>query len=253
MWTMIVFTLFYLIFGGAILLIYRRLSLRSVRAEMAAIERISSFITQGEGEVMIIGRGIAKMSFVRCLVFVADRTAEDAVETMQIILRYYHIESYLLKRIEGSSSREKAYYLALLARLPISKVVAGKVSKYMKNSSSDVRFYALLCMLAVVPELAVKYISELDERLSRRDIAEMLSVIGRGYCPIPYTPLLLSNNYNMQLLGIAMVRRFGIYESCKDLMHLVEYGEPELRMDALEALAYMSADCSDDSCSGYVV
>ena len=98
MWTMIVFTLFYLIFGGAILLIYRRLSLRSVRAEMAAIERISSFITQGEGEVMIIGRGIAKMSFVRCLVFVADRTAEDAVETMQIILRYYHIESYRRKR-----------------------------------------------------------------------------------------------------------------------------------------------------------
>jgi hypothetical protein len=78
----------------------------------------------------------------------------------------------------------------------------------------------------------------MERRLSRREVAEILTLLGRGYCPIPYTKLIVSENYNLQLLGIHLVRRFGITESRAEIALIVRDLHNELRDDALETLAY---------------
>ena len=83
----------------------------------------------------------------------------------------------------------------------------------------------------------VATLSRLARRLSRRDVAEVLSVINRGCCPLPYTPLLMSENYNLQLLGIYLVRRFGITESRSEIVCIIKGKSSELRDDALLTLA----------------
>lgn len=235
---MILATIFYLLLGSVALFVYRIVSVRSMEAERLAIERIAAFVTAAEGDVAAIGRGVARHNLVQCLVFVAEMTTEHAAERMGIIMKYYHIESYMLGRIfKSRNDTERAYLLSLLARLPISMLAALRVEPLVRAQSPQVGFSALLCLFAVTPMRGVATLSRLARRLSRRDVAEVLSVINRGCCPLPYTPLLMSENYNLQLLGIYLVRRFGITESRSEIVCIIKGKSSELRDDALLTLA----------------
>ena len=97
---MIIISILYIIVGSVMLVIYRVVSLRTVEAESAVIERITAFITDGSGDVTTMSRGIARYNFVQCLVFVAQMTTVCERDMLRIIVRYYHIESYLLERLK---------------------------------------------------------------------------------------------------------------------------------------------------------
>ncbi|MBQ9137899.1 MAG: hypothetical protein IJX65_04620 [Alistipes sp.] len=236
---MIIATITYLLLGTIVLILITRLSARSAATESLTIERISAFVTCGTGDVVSLGRGIARHNFVQCVVFVADRVDEQAHDPLRIIVKYYHLERYLLDRAAKSrDSAQRAYALALLARLPISIATEVRVERFLTDTSEQVRFYALMCIFSIAPYRAIACLSEFEQHLSRRDIAEILTVISRGYCPIPYTPLLTSDNYNLKLLGIHLVRRFGIVESRAEIASIVRTERGELREDAIQTLAY---------------
>lgn len=235
---MILVAIFYIVLGSVALFVYRLVSVRSVEAERVAIERISAFISSADGDVTTIGKGIARKRLVQCLVFVSEMTMGNASERMGIIMKYYHIESYMLGRIfKCRSSVERAYLLSLLSRLPISMLAALRVEPLVRAESAQVGFSALLCLFAAAPIRGAATLARLGYRLSRRDVAEVLTVINRGCCPLPYTPLLMSDNYNLQLLGIYLVRRFGIAESRNEIACIVKSKSSELREDALLTLA----------------
>ena len=235
---MIIVTLIYIALSTIVLILAARISVRSAAAEAHAIESISAFVTDGAGDVTALRKGIAQHNFVQCVAFVADRVDDQAYNPLRIVVKYYHIESYLLsKATKSRNSTNRAYALALLARLPISIVTEVKVERFLTDSSAEVRFYALMCIFSVTPHRAITCLENLEHRLSRRDVAEILTVISRGYCPIAYTPLLTSDNYNLQLLGIHLVRRFGITESRAQITSIIRNESSELREDALETLA----------------
>lgn len=228
---------------AALLFFVNHFSTRSAQAEAAAIERIAAFVACGRGNLRTLGRGIARWNFVYCLVFVSERTTEQALPALRSIVVHYNIEYYLIKRAKWSLwSSKRAYCLALLSRLPIGYRTERCIDAFLSDKSDLVRFYALLAILSIDPDRAVERLATLVGRISRRDVAEILSVVGRGCCPIPYTPLLHSSNYNLVLLGIYLVSRFGITESSEALVHLVSYGRRELRADALEALTILGVE-----------
>jgi hypothetical protein len=235
---MIVATLFYLFLGGLLLLVYRVLSARSVEVERVMIERIAAFVAGVDGDVVAIGRGVTRKDLVRSLAFVAEMTTEQASDRVRIIMKYYHLESYMLRRIFASRhDSQRAYLLALMSRLPISMLAALRVEPLVYAKSTEVGFYALAAIFAVTPLRGVATLARMSHRLSRRDVAELLSVVNRGCCPVPYTPLLLSENYNLQLLGLYLVRRFAIAESRREIATIVKNRSSELRDDALSVLA----------------
>lgn len=252
---MVISAILSLIFCGALLFLLRYYSLRSANAESVAIERIAAFASKGSGDVAAIGRGVATLPLIRCVVFVADRTTEESAELIRIIVKYYHLESYLIKRARKSGSNaDKAYFLALLARLPLTANSTADFEVFLTDKRADVRFYALLCIFSADSTRAVATLSRRKERLSRTDVAEIMTVISRGLCPIPYTPLLISGNYNLSLLGITLVRRFGIRECESELMRFVSYGDKDLREDAIETLLSLgAAECEFETEKIHVV
>jgi hypothetical protein len=116
-------------------------------------------------------------------------------------------------------------------------LAALRVEPLVYAKSTEVGFYALAAIFAVTPLRGVATLARMSHRLSRRDVAELLSVVNRGSCPVPYTPLLLSENYNLQLLGLYLVRRFAIAESRREIATIVKNRSSELRDDALSVLA----------------
>ena len=235
---MIVVTLFYLLLGGVGIFLYQIVMRRSVESEIRTIERLALFLARGEGDVAAIGRGIARRRLVQCVVFVAQMTTAPSTEVLRIVVKYYHLERYLVNHILSSrSSSDRAYMLSQLARLPISINTARAVEYLIEDSDADVSFYALMTLFAAAPNMAVIRVANMEHKLSRREVAEILSMLSRGCCPIPYTPLLMSDNYNLQLLGIHLVRRFGIVESRGEIICILRDRESELREDALTTLA----------------
>ena len=243
---MIIVTIIYIVVGSLLLLFYKTLSLRTAEAEAVAIERIAAFIANGKGDVAAIGRGVARYNLVHCVVFVAQMTTADERAWLRVIVRYYHIESYILERLQSVQREdERAYLLLMLARLPMSAKTVARVEELVESSSRQVSLCALVALFAVTPYRAISLLAKLPYRLSRREIAELLSIISRGCSPIPYTPLLLSKNYNMRLLGIHLVRRFGIVESRTEIAVIVKERDSELREDALSALASFGEEWSE--------
>ena len=245
---MILVTVLYLVIGGVVLVLLRHASLRSAEAEGMAIERISAYVTSGSGDVAALGRGIARANFIQSLVFVADRVDAKVRTSLRVIVRYYNIEHQLLERAAKSRlATNRAYALALLARLPLSMVTELRIERFLTDSSPQVRFYALMCIFGVSPQRAVGHLAQIDYRLTRSQVAELLTVMERGYCSLPYALLLMSDNYNMQLLGIHLVRRFGITESRAEIVAIVRDEKSELRQDAIETLVYFG----DEGCCKY--
>lgn len=234
---MVVVSLVYIVLGSLVLFVARWYSFRSARTEALAIVRIASFVANGSGDISKLGRGIARINFVQSLVYVADRVDINSREPLRVIVRYYNIEAFLVNRAARScSDSQRAYYLALLSRLPLSCGVLSEVERFLTDAFERVRFYALMALFSCSPYRAIAVLEQSDWRLSRRDVAELLTLISRGCCPLPYMPLLLSENYNLQLLGIHLVRRFAITESRAQILAIVRCGNSELRDDALETL-----------------
>lgn len=243
---MIILSIIYIVLGSLLLVVYRLLSVRSIEAEREAIERIAHFVASGGGDVTAIGRRIAMYNLVQCVVFVAEMTTEQSASQLRIIVRYYHIENYLLSRIRKSrSTAERAYLLSMLSRLPISLASADCAEQLATSAERDEELYATMCLLPIAPVRAVSRFATAHYRLSRRDVAEILSMVSRGQSPLPYTPLLLSETYNLQLLGIHLVRRFGIAESRTEIVCILKLQDDDLREDALSALASFGEQMTD--------
>jgi hypothetical protein len=69
---------------------------------------------------------------VQSMAFVAEMTTEHTAERMGIIMKYYHIESYMLNRIFRSrSTLKRAYMLSQLSRLLISMLAALRVEPFV--------------------------------------------------------------------------------------------------------------------------
>ena len=234
----VIATILYLVVGSLALVLIHWQSARSATAEIQAIGRIAAFVANRSGDIERLGKGIARFHFVQCLVYVADRVDERAYEPLRVIVKYYNLESLLLHRaMRSGRACERAYLLALLSRLPVSGAGATIVEQFLDDSSPRVRFYALMSLFSYSPYCAIAQLESVDYRLSRRDVSEILTLISRGSCPIPYMPLLMSENYNLQLLGIHLVRRFGITESRAKIASIVRDCHSELREEALETLA----------------
>ena len=64
------------------------------------------------------------------------------------------------------------------------------------------RFGEIATLIEAYPDHAIRYISRLDYPLSWYDVALLSQLMRRAGTPIAYTPLLISQNRNLQFIGL---------------------------------------------------
>ncbi len=150
------------------------------------------------------------------------------------------LDRYLLGRIRRTLGYRRAKNLALLANLPVAASVAVELTRYRRSRNRYVRFYAFLAQLAADPSTSLRLMSDYPSLFSPSEVTEIMSVLRRGMLPIAYDPLIGSPNANLRLVGLGIVRCFGIVEAEAQLLRLVAEDEvPELGREALYALCSM--------------
>lgn len=163
----------------------------------------------------------------------------DPAPLRRIVVQY-GLDGWLLRRIRFAQGYRRARYLMLLSRLPAGDGVGVEAARYMRSRNRYVRFYALMTQLAAEPATSLRRMAEYDYPFSACEVSEIMAMLRRGLLPIAYEPLVGSPNRNLRMVGLGIVRQFGIEEAERLLLAMVARERvPELGREALYTLCSM--------------
>ncbi len=112
------------------------------------------------------------------------------------------------------------------------------------------RFGEIATLVEAYPDRAIRYVTRLDRALSWYDVALLTQLMRRAGTPIAYTPLLISDNRNLQLIGLYLCEHFLIVDAEPHLQQLVGSEDSEISYIALLSLCSIRGDISTQQVGG---
>ena len=257
------FSLYYMIVVSSALALFvawriaafveRRREKRREAERIECIFRISQVVASGSepSYVGCIG-DFSPLVVAESLAFAADNLGLECSERLKGIAESYSVYDTLLSCARRSRGCRRARYLAMSAKLPPSKSVAGRCERYLNDRNRFVRFHAFMIALASDHGSAVRRLAATEKRLTHFDAAEIMTLLRRGVCPVAYTPLLKSGNRNLAMFGMQIVRQFGITDCESALLDIMRNGDDDLRTDAVLLIGSLRGDVAVPVVRGYV-
>lgn len=169
--------------------------------------------------------------------------------------KYLRIVMLYLLAGEGPAPRfpmiRRAGARLLLSRLPVGAAAADCAARYAASRNRYVRFQSLMVRLAADPSTALRLMAEYPEPFSACEVGEIMAVLRRGMLPIAYEPLIGSPSRNLRIVGLNIVRQFGIEEAERLLLRIVSGDEdPGLVREALYTLCALRRPLTRRAVSG---
>ena len=197
----------------------RRLQHTSLRDTY--IKQIVQFLHSEQPAHLRAGSVRSRLALAEAIYVVMSHTYGNDVEQLRTIAEQNKLVGLLLRRTKLSHGAKRAHILMLLSTIPITDEVASKIERYTHSRDKDVRMSALTAILAAKPSVAIQTIASLEFDLSPFDTTRIIALLRRGLLPIAYEPLLASANRNLRILGLAIVRSFGIEIAEKRLHKII--------------------------------
>ena len=212
---------------------------------------ITSGILDGEGIPMarfpMCERRGAREVLARLLAEASSSTFFEEPGAVRRMVAANGVEGWLLRRIRHSRGYVRARYLAMLSSLPVSHSTAACIDRFSSSRDRFTLFRTMLVRIAAEPSSAVRLLSEFPYPLTHFEMAELTSMLRRGLLPLAYAPLLVSENRNLRMLGLNIVRLFGITESEHRLLAILsdeDVRDEEFRDETVYILASLHLSVS---------
>lgn len=230
------------------------------------IRLLMHLIKENPSTLHIVAHGSRqRMALAEAIYTMVSHTYGIDVNLFKQIATQNRLEELILRSARHSSETRRAHLLMLMSSLPLSAPARDTLRGYLVSDNALVRTSALLAMLVNEPTSAIRSIASMEFDLQPLDIARIITLLRRGVLPIAHEPLLLNNNRNLRMLGLALVRSFGITEAEKQLYHIIyteknhevlieaiytlsSLGRPLNRTRIRERLAGLSATQRRDFC-----
>ena len=213
---------------------------------------IMAKVEPDDEELHSIRRRFTKKVLLDAVLFISEHIYGTATNRIALIVEVCGLDYYILNQIEGKRDTERANLLAKLSRLAPLTVTVEYAEIYIEDGNRDSRFYSMVALVATRPERAVQYITRFNSPLTLHETAILANLIHRIGAPIAYTPLLTSQNRNLQLLGIYISNLFAIADAEPHLQQLIESDEREIAYIALLTLCSVRGDISSQN-TGYAL
>ena len=185
------------------------------------IKQIVQFLHSEQPAHLRAGSVRSRLALAEAIYVVMSHTYGNDVEQLRTIAEQNKLAGLLLRRTKRSHGAKRAHILMLLSTIPITDEVASKIERYTHSRDKDIRMSALTAILAAKPSVAIQTIASLEFDLSPFDTTRIIALLRRGLLPIAYEPLLASANRNLRILGLAIVRSFGIEIAEKRLHKII--------------------------------
>lgn len=161
-----------------------------------------------------------RMALAEAIYTVVSHTYGCDTSCLRQIVEQSALDRFLLRRIRLSRGARRAHLLMLLSTIPLHRISLQRIMRYRRSTNAYVRISSLIVELAANPTMAIRTIEGVNYHLSPFDIARIMALLRRGVLPIAYEPLLCSDNHNLRMLGLAIVRAFGI-EIAEKRLHTI--------------------------------
>lgn len=198
------------------------------------------YLLSGEGPVPrfpMIRRAGARRLLAETVAGLTGVTYGLDTAPLRCVVSAYGLDRWLLGRVRRTFGCRRARNLMLLARMPLDDAVAARAARYARSRNRRVRFQALMVQLAADSSAALRLMAEYPAPFSACEVGEIMILLRRGMLPIAYGPLVESPCRNLRIVGLSIVRQFGIEEAEPQLLRIVAGDEvPELGREALYTL-----------------
>lgn len=185
------------------------------------IKQIVQFLHSEQSALLCAGSVRSRLALAEAIYVVMSHTYGNDVEQLRTIAEQNKLAGLLLRRTKRSHGAKRAHILMLLSTIPITDEIITKIERYTHSRDKDVRMSALTAILAAKPSAAIQTIASLEFDLSPFDTTRIIALLRRGLLPIAYEPLLANANRNLRILGLAIVRSFGIEIAEKRLHKII--------------------------------
>jgi len=175
----------------------------------------------------------ARMTAVKVLCRLADSAYYADSDFATHYVDSNSLDEYLARKVERSRSTDRAYYMALMSRLPVRERIAERLSRFKDDKHREVRFYLLLVQMSASPMHSMALLREYDAPLSPCELAQVMTMLQRGAFTVAYAPLLDDGNRNLRMLGLEIVRHYGIEEAAERLIEILDGGCDEEMCQAI--------------------
>lgn len=166
--------------------------------------------------------------------FVADNIYGDELYRLSSIIEICGVDYHLIRTLQRYHGTRRAKALKHLSHLPLTPAIFEVAESHI-DEERHISFYATAALIASRPEHAVRYITRLRYDLSLYEAAWLVELMRRRGS-IAYTPLLNSENRNLQLLGIYVVASLTAVDAEPTLQHLLSDTESRLALHSLYTL-----------------
>lgn len=164
---------------------------------------------------------IRRMALAEAMNTILSHTYGTNTTIIRELTRRYRLDTFLLNRIRWSRGPRRIHILILMSAIPSHTATTHLLQQHLRSRHSYTRTAALIALLAIDPSKAIATIASLRFDLTPLDIARIITLLRRGILPIAYEPLLRSTNRNLRMLGLAIVRNFGIEIADKQLQNII--------------------------------
>ena len=178
------------------------------------------------------------------VLFVAEKIYGTSLNRLMLIAEVCELDYHLLGLIRRSRGVRRVRNLSKIPFLMSATVVSECVEAYMAESRSDIRFSIMAALVAARPERSMKYLAEFNGRLTLHEVAVILSLMRRAGTAIAYTPLLTSQNRNLQMVGVYLCHHFQFADAEPHLQRLVSSEDEDVAYMALQTLCAIRGDIS---------
>ena len=163
-----------------------------------------------EESVFALQRIYSRRTIIDALCYISAHIYGEEYIRIASIVEICAIEHKLLCSAKRKYGIRRDSKLAILAQIPVTTSCFEDLEYFIDQRDST---YAVIAILASHPERAIRYCTRLRRELSHYEvaiIAEMLRIHG---APVAYTPLLQSENENLQLIGIYIVEQLAMVDA----------------------------------------
>lgn len=181
-----------------------------------------------------------RITLIEALHIVLSHTYGADLNILHELVCRYDLDGFLLRQIRHSRGLRQTHFILLLSTTPSNKPVIPLLNRYCHSKNCEKSVAALIAILALRPSTAISAIALFPHRLRALDISRIITLLRRGILPIAYEPLLTSDNTNLRMLGLAIVRNFGIEIADKELQNIVVASSDEMVVrEALHTLSVL--------------
>ncbi len=204
-------------------------------------------------ELTLLSPQRAKRSAARLLASLSPLIYHLDAEPLERISRTLRLSDYLLFEARRSRGSKCAYYLLLSAKIPFSGSSTDQLHNFASSKNHLVRFYALLSTINADPKTALQHIATYHSQMTQFEISQIIAALRQGTIVVAYQPMLNSENHNLNMLAMAIVRHFGIDNAAAELHKIIAQSNVhELRREALYTLASLQLPLNTPSINQFV-